>query len=136
MKIEILGLVALGLVTVFFGSAYRHLRGRRMPDISEEDFLHRFEKGPSSSSSAILDERRRIARVLGIPVRKLAPEYNFKDLANRFDHFGSFRVGWSDLDDEVLELKRDLGVEVSGEPLRSIGIYIAFVLDAKDRLSR
>jgi len=123
MDLFFLALVAI--VTVAIGSLYRFRRARSLPDISDEEFLERYSLQYPSENRDIARVRRRIASILNIPYLKLAPDQQLDELSRRFEFLCEFSVGWSDLEDEVRELRRERGAdEDAGQPV-TVGELVA-----------
>jgi hypothetical protein len=87
-----------------------HRRGlRRLPEISDAEFLSRFAKRFTAPPDRVLEARRQVAMFLWIPQRKLAPEYTYKELARQFGVLGDLGIAWDDLEHMVDETARKAG---------------------------
>jgi hypothetical protein len=98
-------LVVVGLVRLLKIS-HRYEVAKILPNISDEVFVVRFSRSYSAKPEQIVEARRRVARILGVPAEKLAPDHTYKNLAQLFDTLGRFSVAWSDLEYEVQEKAR------------------------------
>jgi hypothetical protein len=123
MKIWLLLIAALALGAL--GAVYRRSRAWRLPDISDKEFLNGFEGFRTLKSQTVLRERRRIAKILGLPPNKLAPDQKLEELSRQFEYMGQFSVAWSDLDDEVRALRRAAGIREDVDPPSTVGELIA-----------
>lgn len=67
-------IILVGAVAAL-GVLYRRLRARDLPNVSDDEFLQAFARHHSVAvpPEAILKERRRVARTLGIPPEKMVP---------------------------------------------------------------
>jgi len=125
MHMDLFFLALVAIVTVAIGSLYRFRRARSLPDISDEEFLERYSLQYPSENRDIARVRRRIASILNIPYLKLAPDQQLDELSRRFEFLCEFSVGWSDLEDEVRELRRERGAdEDAGQPV-TVGELVA-----------
>jgi hypothetical protein len=102
-------LVVLAVAWLLFRWTYRRIRVRRLPEISDEEFLHRYSTRFSGPPARVLQVRRRVAWDLGIPERRLAPEYTFKELRRRLGLLGDFGTAWDHLVEEMGDLARSAG---------------------------
>ena len=116
--------VAVGIAA--FGVVYRRARAKSLPPISDEEFLRDFlARHPvRATSEAILTERRRIARVLGIAPARLAAEQSVELLSERLSYMADFSVAWNDLADEAAEARQAGSLGVRERPPSTIGELI------------
>lgn len=94
-----LALVALAWLA--FERIYHRRALSRLPEISDEEFLLRFAKRFSAPPDRVLQSRRRVAKGLRVPERKLAPEYTHKELSRQLELLGDFGMGWENLEEDV-----------------------------------
>ncbi len=125
MDPRLLFLVAIGVGAPVVGIPYRRFRARKLADVSDTEFLRRFAQHHSAPADAVLSQRRRVGRMLGIPREKLTPEQTLEELSKRFGYIAEFSVAWSDLDDEVCELRRSAGADEHAAMPSTVGELVA-----------
>ena len=132
-------IVLLGILVAIGGVVYRRFRAKGIPTISDEEFLSAFvaRHKVSASREAILKERRSIARMLGVPFEKLAPEQTAEFLSARFDFIGDFSIGWNNLYDEAVEAREAAGLDRRDVCPTTVGEFLEdILLPRKDRSGR
>lgn len=102
-------------------------RAKATATVSDEEFIKRFGSS-AASSEKILAERRRVARILGVPESNLSPEQTYEQLKQRFEFLGQVSVGWSDLQYELIEKSPGFRDQSSASPL-TIGTIIQLRLE-------
>lgn len=122
-------LAFVGFVTLYIMSI-RRKSVKSLPDMSDEDFVARFAHVFLARPEQVIEGRNKIARILGVPPEKLAPEHVYKDLAQRFGTFGSFSVAWSDLEYEVQEIAGERGASLEAPP-STVGDLVAGLIQAR-----
>lgn len=122
-------LVIVGLAGILTISR-RHRGAKILPSVSDEEFALRFSRLYSARPEQVIETRRRVARILGIPVEKLAPEQTYRDLVQLFDMLGNFSVAWSDLEYEVQEIARIPNASQEEYP-STVGDLVAGLIQAK-----
>jgi hypothetical protein len=102
--------VAVGVAVV--GVIYRRLRARSLPTIPDDNFINEFRaRHPiNAAPEAILSERTRIARALGLAPRKLGVDQSMEFLSSRLSYLADFSVAWNDLADEAAEAREARGL--------------------------
>lgn len=131
MNIEsllLLLLAALGVAAL--GVLYRGIRSRKMSDMSDLEFLQELSRTcpVTAPPEAILQERRRIARSLGITPEKLTPAQTSDFLSGPLAYMADFSVAWNDLLDEASESREAAGLDQRAEPPDTIGEIIEDLL--------
>jgi hypothetical protein len=123
------GIAALAFMTL--GSIYRWLLSRGMPNIPDDQFVREFfsHHRVSAPPEAVIAERRRVARVLGIEPEKLGIGQTVEALSDRLSYLAEFSVAWNDLADEAREAREAAGLAMRDRPPANIGQLI------EDRLS-
>lgn len=107
-----LALIALAVVVGLLGPRYRKRKSKLLPDVSRKDFLAGLSLPAGLfQEDELLAARSRVAKELAVPGEKLSPEQTLSDLASVFDYLGDLRVGWGDLEFELVELRDDAGLE-------------------------
>ncbi len=130
MSVTVLILVALGIW--IFSEMLKKRRLHHLPDISDEDFLEIFAgKFPDIPDEAVICERRYIAGLIGMPVRKLSPAHTFGELSECLNFLGSHDLAIGDLEDEISELFEDLGMKKSYRSPATVGELIYEIAKAK-----
>jgi hypothetical protein len=128
-KLTWLDLGLLAVVWLTFGWLYRRARLRRLPEISDREFLRRFSSRFAAPPARVLTARRRVAKVLGLPEQKLSPEYKFDDLARRVQLLGDFGMGWDNLIEEVGDAASRAGLP-RPEWVETVGDLVAGLIQA------
>jgi hypothetical protein len=103
---------------------------KSLPDLSDDEFVARFSRSYSAKPEQVIEARKRIARILGVPADKLAPEHTYKYLSQLFDTLGNFSVAWSDLEYEVQEIARTPKPSPEEYP-STVGDLVAGLVQAK-----
>lgn len=101
MKLIFWAIVLLSVAAGLGGSLYRWVKSRSLPDVTDEEFLRGLSGYEHLDRDTLLQERRRVGRILGSPAIKLSPCQELSALAKRFEYLGQFSVAWTDLDDEI-----------------------------------
>jgi hypothetical protein len=130
-------ILLLGLLAAIGGSVYRRLRAKSLLRVSDEEFISVFlaRQEVSASREAILEGRRYIARVLGIPIAKLSPEHTVEFLSARFSYLAEFSVAWNDLHDEAEEARDAAGLDRREVCPTTIGELLEDILLARKNRS-
>jgi len=85
----------------------RHLRA--IPDVGDAEFGKAFTVRFNVESADAIAERRHIARLVGVPPEKLAPDLSFRQLVpGQFEI--SSQVGLGHLEDDLMDLAKQAGV--------------------------
>jgi hypothetical protein len=92
-----------------------------MPEIPDEEFLLRFAKRFSAPPDHVLEARRRVAKILGVSERKLAPEYTHKDLARQLQLLADFGIAWEDLEERVNDAAWKVSPPGASRPTDAVG---------------
>ena len=87
----------------------------------------------SDPAPIVLEQRRVVAKHVGIPAEKLAPSHTFKQLARYTGFAGEYEVGMGDLEDELIELFERTSLERPEAFPATVGEFIHEVLRAKAR---
>lgn len=98
-------LAVVGILGLYMFS--RRKGAKNLSNMSDDEFFVRFSRSYIAKPEQVIETRRRVARILGVPSEKLAPDHTYKSLAQLFDTFGNFSVAWSDLEYEVQETMRN-----------------------------
>jgi hypothetical protein len=122
-------LAVIGLVGTLMISR-RSKSAKSLPLVSDEEFVLRFSQSCSAKPEQVIETRRRVARILGVPAEKLAPGHTYKDLAQLFDMLGNLSVAWSDLEYEVQEIARTPKPSPEEYPA-TVGDLVAGLIQAK-----
>ncbi|MGB5160822.1 MAG: hypothetical protein WBP10_14115 [Thermoanaerobaculia bacterium] len=101
--------------------------------MSDAEFLKPFPECYSAPADAVLRERNRVAKTLRIPQEKLAPEQSLNALSKRFGYLAEFSVAWSDLNDELLELRVASGANEGRELPSTVGQLVAEFAAAREK---
>lgn len=109
-------------------------RARELPDISDEDFVRLYKLRFHDSDKGIIEERRMIAELLGVPRQKLSPGQTFEALSRYTGFITEFEIGMSDLGDEMAYLQERAGLKVSASFPETVGELIHEMLGAKEKL--
>ena len=86
---------------------------RKLPDLGDGEFVSIYKQRFDGDGTAVIRERKFVAKILGVPHRKLRPDHRFKELSNLHFDVG-YEVGMSDLEDILIELRQRAGIK---EPL-------------------
>ena len=86
-------------------------RLRGLPDVTDDAFVENYAKQFSTLREQVILGRRDLARILGIPATKLSPDDRLQDVARRAGFFGSDSVALNDLDEELLTVFKEAGLE-------------------------
>ena len=123
-------LVLAALAVAALGVLYRRARSRKLPDRSDLEFLQELSRSHSVAAppEVILQQRRRIARILGMAPEKLAPTQTVDLLSERLAYMGDFSVAWNDLLDEASASREAAGMDQRAEPPETIGELIEDLL--------
>lgn len=124
VDIQLVTLLLADLVVVAAGSIYRRTRARQLPDVSEALFVERFHRHHQGRRDHVLEERRRVASMLGIPEQKLSPDQTLDELRRRFGFLAEFSVAANDLYDEAEEMRQLAGLPARESPPATIGAII------------
>lgn len=114
-------LAAIAVAWVTFRWGYRRRALARLPEISDDEFLLRFGKRFLAPPDGVLQARRKVARVLGVPERKLAPEHTFKDLARQLELLGDLGIAWDELEELVNDAAWKAAPPGSPRPAEAVG---------------
>jgi hypothetical protein len=119
-------LLALSIGVAALGAVYRRTRAKSLPSMSDDDFLSDFlNRHPvTAPPNVILAERRRVARVLGIPPERLTADQSEQLLSERLSFFVHFSVAWNDLVDEAAEARQASGLGPRARPPLTVGEVI------------
>ncbi|HEX9730996.1 MAG TPA: hypothetical protein VGG06_03310 [Thermoanaerobaculia bacterium] len=126
----------LAILVAIGGVVYRRHRAKGLPTILDEEFVSAFlaRHKVSAAREAILNERRRMARALGIPFDKLAPGHTDRFLSTHLEYLGEFSVGWNDLAYDAQEAREDAGLDRRAVCPTTIGELLEdILLPRKDR---
>ncbi len=130
LAIAILTLCGLGIWA--FSEMLKKRRLRHLPDVSDDDFLEIFAgRFPDMPDVTVIHERRHIAGLIGMPVRKLSPDHAFEELSEYLNFLGSYDLAIGDLEDEISELFEDLGMEKPYHSPATVGELIYEIAKAK-----
>lgn len=121
VDIRLVILLLVALVVVAAGIVYRRTRARQLPDVSEALFIERFHRHHEGRRDHVLEERRRVASMLGIPEQKLSPDQTLDELRRRFGFLAEFSVAANDLYDEAEEMRQLAGLPGRESPPDTIG---------------
>jgi hypothetical protein len=110
LDIRLLILLVVGSLVAGAAIAYRRLRARSLPDVTEVEFLERFYLSHEGARDCVLEERRRVASILSVPAEKLSPDQTLNELARRFGFLAEFSVAANDLYAEAAEMRRIAGL--------------------------
>ena len=77
-------------------------RGRRLPTVTDKEFLGSF-KGSWYTAELLLSQRRRVALALSVPYLKLNPAATRLEIEEQFGLFGDVTFGWGDLEEELAD---------------------------------
>lgn len=116
-------LVLAALAVAALGVLYRRVRSRTLPDMSDLEFLQELSRTHpiAAPPEVILQQRRRIAQILGMAPEKLAPTQTVDFLSERLAYMGDFSVAWNDLLDEASESREAAGLDQRAETPSTIG---------------
>lgn len=130
MSIPTLLLIFVAVAVAALGVLYRRVRSRDLPDISDREFFEELTRRSPimASPEVVLQERRRVARTLGMPPEKLAPGQTVDFLSERLAYMGDFSVAWNDLLDEASESRAAAGLDQRPETPETIGEVIEDLL--------
>lgn len=103
----------------------------RLPDVPDEDFLRGYRRKFGGPEAGVLEERKFVARHIGLPARKLSPEHRFGDLSKYTGFVSEYEVGVSDLEDELAELCQRAAVKPPPRFPATVGEYINEMLKAR-----
>jgi hypothetical protein len=127
-------LAAFAVAWLTFRWLYRRRGWGRLPEIPDEDFLLRFGKRFSAPPDRVLEGRLQVSKILGVPERKLAPEYTYKDLAGRIEVLGDLGMAWESLEYRVETAARRAGAHRPPEPVGAcptVGDLVAGLIQAQ-----
>ena len=115
--------LTIGIGVAVLGRIYSRLRASAFPSISDDEFVREFiARHPVAAAPAtILKERRRIARILGIPPDRLAPGQSGEALSSRLTFLAEFSIAWNDLADDAAEAREASGLGPREPPPQTIG---------------
>lgn len=106
-----------------------------LPDISDEEFLRIYGLSFTSPNEEVLNERKFIANLLGLPSKKLSPTYTFDQLSNRVSVWKGLNVGIADLEEEISKLFKKAGFKAEAyQQPETIGQLINQILEARARI--
>jgi hypothetical protein len=126
---------AVALAWITFGWIRRRRAVSRMPEIPDEEFLRRFGERFSAPRARILEARRRVSKVLLVPERKLAPEYTFKELAQKARLIGDLGMAWENLEEDVSDAAWKAGKPRPAQAVRAcptVGDLVAGLIQAQE----
>ena len=126
----VIALVSIAAAVAAAGVGYRRFRARSMATVSDEQFVHDYyaHHPTDATSEAILGERNRIAKVLGLPPEKLAPQQNLRVLSERLTYLADFSVAWNDLADDAAQAREAGGLPPRQRPPLTIGEIVEDLL--------
>lgn len=132
MNDRFLLLVLAALVVTAGGALYWRLRSRSLPVLTDDEFLRDFSRRRAivASSEVILEQRRRVASILGIPAEKLMVDQAEESLSHRIGYLTDFSAAWNDLLYEASEAWSDANLEEREHPPVTIGEIIEDLLRA------
>jgi len=115
------------LASIGVAVASRVFRKRRiedLPEVSDETFLRIYGEEFEGPPHLVIEERRRIAKYLGLPSHKVSPKQEFKALSKYTGFVGEYEVGMGDLEDELIYLRGVASMPQSALFPRTVGSLI------------
>ena len=125
-------LIGGGLTVAAASQLFKIWTTRELPDVSDEDFLNIYKEKFGERSDEVLEQRRYVARYLGLPSQKLAPGHRFTELSKYTGFVTEYEVGMGDLEDELQELCQRAGLEIPAAFPETVGQLIEERLKAKE----
>jgi len=126
-------LAGLGLATV--SQLLKRRKVHNLSDMHDEDFLRIYKKKFLGSDKIVIDERKSIAKHIGLPYKKLSPDHRFDELSMYTGFVGEYEVGMGDLADELTELCERAAMTKPQPFPNTVGEFIHEVARIKDELA-
>jgi hypothetical protein len=104
-------LIGAGVAVAAASQLFKMWKSQELPDLSDADFLDIYEEEFGGQPDQVLEQRRYVARYLGLPYQKLAPSHRFTQLSRFTGFVTEYEVGMGDLEDELWELYQGAGLE-------------------------
>ncbi len=124
----------LGVAALAAGSTlFKRRKVKELPDISDEDFIGLYSVAFDGSDGKEIEERKAIAKCLGIPPRKLSPSQTFKSLSKYTGFITEYEIGMSDLGDELAHIFKQAGWENPDHFPETVGELIHEMIKAKQK---
>lgn len=125
----LLGAAALAAASTLF----KRRKVKELPDISDEDFVSLYRVKFNSSDGKEIEERKAIAKCLGIPPRKLSPSQTLKSLSKYTGFITEYEIGISDLGDELAHVFKQAGLKSPDRFPETVGELIHETIKAKQK---
>jgi hypothetical protein len=127
-------LAGLGLATA--SELVKLRKAGKLPDLSDVDFVMIYKKKFAGSDAAVIEERRFIAKVLGLPFQRLSPEHSFDELSKYAGFVGDYELGMSELGDKIDVLCGRAAIQRPYPFPVTVGEFIYEIVKAKEKLSK
>lgn len=106
---------------------------QKLSDLDDGEFVRVYKQGFAGDDTAVIRERKFIAKILGVPHRKLRPNHRFDELSKLHFDVG-YEVGMSDLEDILIELRQRAGIEEPLEFPKTVGELIFALVTVRKKL--
>ncbi len=127
----------LGIALAALGKVYEKVRSKKLPVVTEDDFLAHFQGSLAQEHTAnILRERRNIARTLGVPVERLSPTATFSSIIKRVNYLGSANLAYSDLVEDLQDNLIQANIDIDPSELETVGAFIQATIQSLARASK
>jgi hypothetical protein len=107
----------------------------RLPDIADEKFVRLYQVEHADDRALIIEERRYLARTLGVSYLKLSPQQTWQQLRPPSALFG-FDVGLADVEDDLRKALTHAGLSFPGRLPPTVGETIHQFLRARELEAR
>ena len=129
-KLTVLTVISVGVAVISHLLIKR--KTKKLPSINDDLFLERFKDTfPDIPDGIVLEERRNIAKNLGIYYEKLDVTTSFNELSKHLNFLGSYDLSIGDLEQDMSELFERKQVEQPYLTPSTIGELIAEIVKVK-----
>jgi len=124
----------LSVAALAVGSTlFKRCKVKELTDISDEDFVGLYGVAFDGPDGKVIEERKAIAKCLGIPSRKLSPSQTFKSLSKYTGFITEYEIGMSDLGDELAHVFKQAGLKSPDRFPETVGELIHETIKAKQK---
>jgi len=133
-EVTVLWLLVAGVSIALASEVVKRLRQRRASDLSDEEFVNLYRQRFDGEASAIVKERKFIAKCLGLNHLKLRPDDRFHELSKLSGFDTEYQLGMSNLEDQLFELFQQAGIQPPTQFPSTIGELISKLASVKKTL--
>ena len=123
----------LGIVAA--SELYKRSKLPELPEISDEEFLRKYNTRFITTDVMVLEGRKLVAEHLGIPYQKLSPDQNFERISRYTGFVTEYEVGISDLEDKLFDLCERVNTSPPDPFPETVGEFIYEIAKAKEKLT-